>query len=199
MNSIVGAISDFIFVENQPEVSDMIFVVGGSHPESGEKAAQLWKNGYAPLCFVGGGVSIKTGKFPGPKSKADLYNKDYKTEFDFFVDVLLKNGVDKTAILGENRSSFTRQNAEFAKAACDQLNLTLKKAILVCKRFHARRALMFFQAAFPETSLTVVPIDCYDITKENWYQTPYGVQRVLGELRRCGDQFNFTDISHYKK
>lgn len=75
MNNTVKSIGDFIFVENSPEQADIIFIVGGSFPELGEKAAELWKDGYAPICFVGGGVSAKTGAFSGPKSKADIYKK----------------------------------------------------------------------------------------------------------------------------
>lgn len=97
MNAILRDIGKFIFVENNPEKVDGIMVVGGSHPELGEKAAELWKNGYAPYVFIGGGVSIKSGTFPGPRSKADVYNKSYKTEYDFFTDVLLINGVPQSA------------------------------------------------------------------------------------------------------
>jgi len=37
MNSIIKEIGQFIFVENIPEKADAIMVVGGSHPELGEK------------------------------------------------------------------------------------------------------------------------------------------------------------------
>jgi len=36
-------------------------IVGGSHPELAEKAAELWNDGYAPIIFASGGVSVKTG------------------------------------------------------------------------------------------------------------------------------------------
>ena len=199
MNDIIKDIGNFIFVEDELKKSDIIFVVGGSHPELGEKAAELWHNGYAPLCFVGGGVSIKAGVFPGPKSKSDIYNKKYKTEFDFFKDVLLTNGVDLQAIIGEKRSSFTRENADFAKSSCDEMGIEVHTAILICKTFHARRSLMFFQSAFPDTTFYVSTVDGFDITKDNWFESEYGVNRVLGELKRCGDQFDFADIRKYAK
>ena len=58
---------------------------------------------------------------------------------------------------------------------------------------------MFFQSAFPNVNFCVVTVDAYDMTKDNWYKTEYGVKRVLGELKRCGDQFDFNDISNYAK
>lgn len=53
-------------------ISDL---VGGSFPESGELASYLWKNEFAPYIFIGGGVSIKTGKFLDPRTKREIYNK----------------------------------------------------------------------------------------------------------------------------
>ncbi len=107
------------------------------------------------------------------------------------------NGVDGSAILGENRSTFTRENAVFARQVADENRLGLRKALLVCKAFHARRSLMFYQAAFPETDFLVIPCAVHGITKRNWFQTEYGVQRVLGELGRCGSQFDTADINRF--
>ena len=41
--TILQAISDFIFIENRPERADAIIVTGGSFPEAAETAAVLWK------------------------------------------------------------------------------------------------------------------------------------------------------------
>ena len=79
----------------------------------------------------------------------------------------------------------------------DENRLGLRKALLVCKAFHARRSLMFYQAAFPETDFLVIPCAVHGITKRNWFQTEYGVQRVLGELGRCGSQFDTADINRF--
>lgn len=199
MHSITKDISDFIFVEDKPEKADAIMVVGGSFPESGELASYLWKNEYAPYIFIGGGVSIKTGKFPGPRTKREIYNKKYPTEYDFYKDVLLSNEVPEDAILGEKRSSYTRENALFAKQVADENKIKLEKVLLICKAFHARRCLMFYQSAFPQVKFLVVPFEGYDILKSNWFQSEYGIKRVLGELKRCGDQFTLDDINNYEK
>jgi uncharacterized SAM-binding protein YcdF (DUF218 family) len=199
MNKIIEDISDFIFVEDKPEKADAIMVIGGSYPELAEIAAELWKKEYAPIIFIGGGVSIKTGKFPGTKSKKDIYNKEYLTEYDFYKDVLLLNGVKECAIIGENRSSFTRENAICAKQVANEKNIKLNKVLLVCKAFHARRCLMFYKSAFPNVEFLIMPFEGFDISKSNWFMTEYGVQRVLGELSRCGNQFTFLDIENYKE
>ena len=197
IGEIVRDIGDFIFVENKPEKSDAIMIVGGSHPELGERAAQLWRQQYAPVILISGGVSIKSGKFPGPRSKKEMYHKQYETEYDFFTDVLLNNGVPESALYGENKSSYTKENALFTREVVNENKLTVNSALLVCKAFHARRSLMFYQMAFPKVTFFVLPVPSYNITKENWYQTDDGIQRVMGELSRCGNQFA-DDFAEHK-
>lgn len=193
---IISDISDFIFVSDTPCKVDAIFLPGGSHPEQPEYAAELYKRGFAPICIVSGGVSVKRTKFDGVKSKADIYNGDYKTDCEFLTDALNINGVPKSAIYGEDKSGHTRDNAFFSKKVADENGLSIKTAIIVCKAFHARRCLMLYQMAFPDVEIKVCPIHCYNITKDNWYQTEQGIDRVLGELARCGNQF-VGDIKEY--
>lgn len=195
MHDIIKAIGDFVFVQDEPAQADAIMVVGGSDPETAEIAADLWKQGYAPYVFIGGGVSVKTGKFPGPRSKQEIYCKDYRTEFDFYQDVLRINGVPELAIVGENQSGFTRENAMFARRTAEEYGIVLEKALLICRAFHARRCLMFYQTAFPAVKFRVIPFAGFGITKESWHRSEYGIQRVLGELKRCGAQFTPEDIN----
>ena len=193
---IITDISDFIFVSDNPCKVDTIFLPGGSHPEQPEYAAELYKQGIAPILIVSGGVSVKKQKFDGVKSKADVYNGNYKTDCEFLTDALSKNGVPLSCIYGEDKSGHTRDNAFFSKKVADENGLDIKTAIIVCKAFHARRCLMLYQMAFPDVEIKVCPIHCYNITKDNWYKTEQGIDRVLGELARCGNQF-VGDIKEY--
>lgn len=181
-------ISDFIFVSDAPEQADIIFIPGGSYPELPEHAAKLYKEGYAPLILPTGKYSVKRGSFSGVRSKAEIYSGDYRTECDFITDVLLKNGVLASAILREDRSEYTQQNAFFSREVTDSLGLRIEKAIIVCRSFHARRCLTYWQLAYPDTAFCMCPVSTNGITKENWFQTENGVERVLGELARCGNQ-----------
>ena len=193
---IITDISNFIFISDTPRKVDAMFLPGGSHPEQPEYAAKLYHEGYAPLIIPSGGVSVKQDKWPGVRSKADVYNGDYQSDCEFFTDVLVKNGVPQAAIIGEDKSGHTRDNAFLSRKVADEHGLDIKSAIIVCKSFHARRCLMLYQLAFPETELLVCPVDCDGITKDNWYQSEHGVDRVLGELARCGNQF-VGDIKEY--
>lgn len=202
MHDLINEIGNFIFVEDKPQKCDVIITIGGSFPQIAEKAAELYKSGFSDYVLAGGGVSVKTGVFAGVKDKKDIYSGDYKTECDFYEDVLIKNGVPETAIVREDKSGHTRANAECAAAVLKEQGISAEKMILVCKRFHARRCLMFFQSAFPKAKILVVPADIevgdFNVTKDNWHTSSYGIKRVMGELARCGDQFTETDINNYK-
>ena len=187
--SIIKDITDFIFIDNEPEKSDVIFLPGGSDPAIPEKAAELYASGFAPILVPAGGVGIKTGVFNGVSSKADIYNGNYKTDCEFYVDVLLKNGVPASAIIEEDKSAYTKENAVLSRKILDEKGIDIKTAIVVCKSFHARRCLMCYQFAFPEAEIRICPVDVYDISRNDWYTHEKGVDRVMGELARCGNQF----------
>ena len=195
-DKIIADITNFIFVEDKPQKVDAIFLPGGSHPEQPEYAAELYLKGYAKWLVPSGGVSVKRDKWPGVRSKADIYNGDYQSDCDFFTDVFIKNGVPSDVIVGENKSGHTRDNAFLSRMVVDEKGIEIKTAIIVCKAFHARRCLMLYQMAFPDTKFYVCPVVCMGITKDNWYKSEQGIDRVLGELARCGNQF-VGDIKEY--
>ena len=196
MNRIITDISNYIFVSDEPEKVDAIFLPGGSHPEQPEYAAKLYHKGYAKWLIPSGGVSVKHNKWPGVRSKIDIYNGNYSTDCEFFTDVFIKNGVPLNAIIGEDKSGHTRDNAFLSRKVVDEKEIKIKTALIVCKAFHARRCLMLYQMAFPNVEIKVCPVHCYNITKDNWYKSEQGLNRVLGELARCGNQF-MDDIKEY--
>ncbi|MCM0648867.1 YdcF family protein [Clostridium swellfunianum] len=186
---IIDDISNFIFVEDKPQKADIIFIPGGSYAEISEEAAKLWHQRYSDLILPSGKYSVKRGYFPGPLSKGDIYNKKYNTEWEFLKDALIQNGVDEKSVLREDNSQYTYQNALFSKEVTDKYNLNIKKAIICCKSFHARRCLMYYQIAYPQTEFIVCPSNIKGINKESWFKTEEGIDKVMGELMRCGSQF----------
>jgi uncharacterized SAM-binding protein YcdF (DUF218 family) len=183
----VDDITNFIFLDNAPEKADIIFIPGGSYAaELSEKAAELWIDDYAPLILPSGKYSVKRGYFPKPKS--EKYNGKYNTEWDFLKDVLIKNGVDKNKILKENRAKFTYENAFNSREVTEKANLNINKAIICCKAFHARRCFMYYKWAYPDTEIIICPSEVQGINRNNWFTTKKGVERVMGELTKCGSQ-----------
>ena len=188
---IINDISNFIFVENEPERADIIFIPGGSFPEPSEKAAKLWLEKFAPLILPSGKYNLKVGSFTGAKTKKEIYGGNFETEWDFMKYVLMKSGVDESAILEEKSGGErgTYDNAFFSRIVTDSLGLKIKKAIICCKSFHARRCLMTYAWLYPETTFFVCPSDNREICKDNWFNDKDGIERVMSELQKCGQYF----------
>lgn len=180
---------DFVFVEDKPEKADVIFVPGNGFPQMAERAAQLYKEGYAPYILPSGKYSITMGKFVGVQSRREIYDGDYETEWEFLKNVLMKNGVPEEAILREDQATFTYENAIYSRQVTDGKGIQVKNAILCCKTYHARRSLMYYQLLYPETRILVCPACPDGITRENWRETEDGVEAVTGEVDRIIRQF----------
>lgn len=195
-HNIIRDISDFMFISDEPRAVDAIFLPGGCHPHQPEYAAELYHACLAKWLIPSGGISVKHDRWPGVQAKADSYNGAYETDCGFFTDVLLRNGVPAEAIICEDRSGHTRDNAYLSAEVVRSRGIELKSAMIVCKAFHARRCLMLYSMAFPDTEIIVCPVHVFNITKENWFTTERGIDRVLGELWRCGGQF-VPDIKRY--
>ena len=188
---IIDDITRFIFVSDTPQKSDIIFIPGGSNPEPSETAAALWLQGYAPLLMPSGLFNTKLGYFPGPKSKATLYDGKYASEAAFMQDVLVKSGVAENAICIEDRAGErgTVDNAFFSKDLITAMGLTINHAIICCKSFHARRCLLSYTWAFPQTVFYMCPTDIQFRGKEDWFLHDEGIKTVMSELQKCGQYF----------
>ena len=188
---VINDITNYIFVDDMPEKADIIFIPGGSNPELAERAAEMWNEGFAPYIIPSGKYNMNVGRFPGTKTKKDLYSGEFETEWDFLKHVLMKCGVDETAILKENEAGErgTYDNAFNSRKVTDAFGLEIRKGIVCCKSFHARRCLMTYQWAYPEAELLVCPADIENERKEDWYNNDAGRDRVMSELKKCGEYF----------
>lgn len=185
-----GNITDFVFASSEIQKADIIFIPGNGHPQMAEEAARLWKEGYSEKILPSGRYSISVGTFSGVLAKADIYNGAYQTEWEFMQDVLLKNGVDRDAILREDQAVHTYDNAIRSREVTDSLGLSISSAIICCKNYHSRRCLMYYQLLYPETQFFIAPCIVDEITPENWYQSESGRKLVMGEMERFGWQFH---------
>ena len=113
----------------------------------------------------------------------DPYVNDVQRRLRFvliFKEVYL-NAADlsEMCIRDRNKSGHTRDNAFFSRKIVDEKGIEINTALIVCKAFHARRCLMLYQMAFPEANIIVSPVYCYNITKENWFETEQGINLSL--------------------
>ena len=182
-------ISDFIFMKDTPQNSDVIFIPGTSQSAVSETAAELYCAGWAKYVLPSGMYSGKRGKFASEKIDNPRYAGDYATDFEYCRYILMENGVPESAILREDRSTHTGENAEFSAIVLQEAGIKAAKAILCCQAFHARRAFMSYARYFPDTEILVVPTDTQGIRKEDWFSQEKSSRRVMSEVYKCGEYF----------
>jgi len=182
-------ISDFIFMNDEPAASDVIFLPGTSQSAITEHAARLYREGYAPFVLPAGMYSGKWGRFASEKIDNPRYAGEYATDFAYCRHILLENGVPESAILCEDRSTNTGENAEFSARVLREAVMKVRRAILCCQAFHARRAFLSYTRFFPDTEILVAPTETQGIRKEDWFLHETGYRRVMSELMKCGSYF----------
>ena len=107
-------ITAFIFMEDEPQKSDVILIPGTSQSAVTEKAAALYRAGFAPYVLPAGMYGGKRGSFAAEKIDNPRYAGEYATDFEYCRHILMENGVPEGAILREDRSANTMENAAFS-------------------------------------------------------------------------------------
>lgn len=187
----IRAVTDFIFVEDQPEKVDVILIPGARKVEHAIRAAELYRAGYAPYVLPSGRYGVKLGGFvPLEEPLRSAYPGPFETEWQLHRAVLMAHGVPESAILREDQATYTWENAQFSRNVLRDAGIPCNTAILCCKGYHARRALLYYQAAMPHTRFLVCPAQTPGCTREDWYMSEKGRTRVLGEVARLGSQVN---------
>ena len=189
MRNNIEDITKFIFIKDEPEKADIIFIPGSSNWVLAETAAKLYKEGVAGKIMPSGMYFYQFGRFMNERVTDERYKGVYRTEAEFLASVLIKNGVPEENVIKEERATNTYENAIFSIELIKEMGIEGKTAILCPQAFHARRAFMTYSHLFPDTEFYVVPTDTQGITAGNWHKTERGIQVVLGELKKCGEYF----------
>ncbi|MGJ3237619.1 MAG: YdcF family protein [Anaerolineae bacterium] len=137
---------------DQPREADAIVVLGAGLARDGRPgyalvrrsahASELWHQGYADTIVCTGGIAPTQAR----------------SEADGCRDVLLRRGVPDSAILLEERSTSTEENALYARDIL-QLN-ALQSVIVVSDSYHVFRASYIFETVgYPDVSLSPVPAE----------------------------------------
>ncbi|MCI8821110.1 MAG: YdcF family protein [Lachnospiraceae bacterium] len=179
--SFIDEYTKFIFLEDEPEQADIIFLPGSGEGALAVRAAKLWKAGYAPLILPSGKYAKWTGTFPDDSS--------WETEWAYFHHILREEGVPEECIWREDQATFTYENALRSREVTDAAGLLVKKALLCCQAYHARRASLYYQVCFPEAEILVCPVVTKGVSRDNWHRTEQGIDLVLTEMKHCGTQF----------
>ncbi len=169
-------ITKYIFLEDSDLKGDIAFVPGtwNSWQASIQKVVTLYKTGLVPKIIVSGGVNKVSGIIEGDLMAADL----------------ARLAVPREDILVENKSTNTLENVLFSLPIIEEsLGLdNVKTIVAVVKNFHARRALMTLRKNLPARvvlkSASYVPLPLFNFTKDDWFLSEVGREKVLGEMEK---------------
>lgn len=189
--SFVDEYTNFVFLEDRPEPADIIFIPGSDEGALALRAAALWREGYAPVLLPSGKYGKLAGKF--------LKDEAFSTEWEYLHFILRREGVPEEAILREEEATFTYENALRSREVTDKAGIAVRKAILCCQAYHARRAKLYYQVCFPEAQILVCPVVTKDVNKENWFLSEKGIRMVLTEVEHCGSQFGEIFLKFMQK
>lgn len=149
--------------------ADAIVVIsGGDTNARTSEAISLYKNGWAPLLIVSGAAADKTGL-----SNAEAMKRR-----------AMAQGVPQSAIIAEETSETTKQNASEVAAVVKQRGM--KRIILVTSGYHMQRAKLEFSAQLPDIKILSHPVASDKQWSVMWWLTPWGWWLALGELLRIG-------------
>ena len=157
--------TDYIFVKDEPQKADVIFVPGNGYPQMAVHAAELWKEGFAPYVLPSGRYSTVLGHFAGVQDLAEQYGGNYETEWEFLRTVLQKTACRRKRFCAKTRRRYTYENALRSREVTDAAGIEVKKAILCCRNLHARRCILYYQLVYPETEFFCLSSDI-EFTRE---------------------------------
>lgn len=168
------AITQFLFLKDEPTPVDLCFVLGSPSISSILPAIDLYQRGFTRKILISG---------HGPQL-------DSIPEWRVYQEYAIANGVPESAILVEKQASNTLENFVFSKAVIEQELgwKNLSKIALVAKPFHMRRVLMTASRQWPShLQYSMQPSNAPDDPPaETWWQTPSGRNFVLAELKAIG-------------
>ncbi len=157
----------FIAPQDELKKADAIVVVsGGDTATRTDKGVRLWQAGWAPrLVFSGAAADQGTSNAAVMRAQA------------------VAEGVPAGATFVEERSTTTRENAEFVKPILESQNA--KSVILVSSPYHTRRVKLNFQKVHGD-GYTFQAHPAFDSrwARKSWWQAGDTVALTWDELRK---------------
>jgi uncharacterized SAM-binding protein YcdF (DUF218 family) len=134
---------DFHHLNQALAPADCILVLGSHDIRVAERAAEVFKEGWAPLVLFSGNLgALTSGVWTRP-------------EAEIFADVAEGLGVPRERMLLEARSTNTGENVVFSRALLQERGIQPTRAIAVQKPYMERRTYATFQQRWPELDVIV--------------------------------------------
>lgn len=177
----IREITEYIFLESNPKKADLALVFGTRYQEPIDMVFRLYRDKFVDKILVSGGINKVNGE----------------NESHTMSEKLVALGVDQKDILLEDQSTNSLENVLFSRDVIEkELGFNaIKKIIAVVKHYHSRRAIMTLKKHFPKTvELIPAAYEIHGFTKDNWFKSDLGIEKVLGEWEKIQKYLSQGDI-----
>jgi len=176
---------NFLRIEDQPIVADVIFVFGCGQLRVPRHAASLFHRGFAKKILVSGTMGRTASTIFG------------RSECDVFFEELIKHGVPSDAILSEREATNTGENIMFGMKRLRDSGIDPSAIIFVATPYHVKRCKATFIRHEPSVAVFVSPpsgdfLDYVLFTKERV------ALKLVGEVDRLVEypKLGFIEDQH---
>ncbi len=169
---------DYLQLHQQPDVADLILVLGSNDVRVAEHAAKLYHQGLAPYVLFSGGF----GRFT-----QGVFNQ---SEAETFAAIAKDAGVPEHAILLETQSTNSGENLHFSHQLLVQQAWPAKRILLVQKPYMERRAYATFMQQWPESVESVQvssPAGSFFDYLTSELTSDFVLNAMLGDFERIRD------------
>ncbi len=129
---------DYLRLGNEPGPADVIFVLGNDDFRCAERAASLWREGFAPRIVVSGATG---------RSTAGVFTR---TEAESFGEAIVAYGVPASALTLEREATNTGENVDMTRELLAREGFSPKSVLAVQKPYMERRTLATIRHRWPE-------------------------------------------------
>lgn len=168
-------IDRYLRLNQTPQPSDVMIVLGNNDNRTAHRAAQLFVAGYAPIMVISGSVAPRT--------------KDQsQTEARRYAEIIARLNPNLGPILLEEQAQNTGQNVIFSRSLLAEQGTTPSTVLVVTKPFVERRAYATFAKQWPGLSRILVTSPQYPFAGyfDPVYGDPFDVllTNLTGEIDR---------------
>lgn len=174
IDRLAKIIWDYHHLNQTPKKADCILVLGNYDRYLAQRAADLYKEGYAPLVI-----------FTGDRGKITRQILD-RPEAEILAKEGEKLGIPKEKVSIENKSTNTRQNIEFARDLIKEKTLNINSFLVVSVPCMERRAYATFKVCWPDIDFTVTSpqISFEQDVSKNVFPHDLMINLIVGYLQR---------------
>ena len=176
----MNLIWDYMHVGHKLKKAGILLVMGSTDIRVASYAAELYKDGWAPLIVV-------SGDGRNHENAILEYKYDGRTEAEVFNEILIKEGVSESDILLENRANNTEENFTLTRKLLSQQGILPKNAVVVTKPYMERRAYATGKNFWPELKIVMTspPLTYQEfVEKHDLYDEDSIINCVVGDLHR---------------